>query len=113
MVKVQSTTLLEIGFGTGLNALLTLTEALKIQSRISYATLEAHPLPSEVWSKLNYADLVGYREFFEQLHQLPWNAQQEVSPTFLFTKYYQTLQDNTLKLPLYFPVSYHRSPQYF
>ena len=40
--------ILEIGFGTGLNALLTLLEAQRIQVNVAYETLEAYPLPSEM-----------------------------------------------------------------
>jgi len=84
--------ILEIGFGTGLNALLALQEAKASQSRINYATLEAFPLSKEVWSKLNYTEILGDEEFFMKLHELSWNASHEVLPSFGIAKHYQTLQ---------------------
>ncbi len=46
--------LMEIGFGSGLNAFLTLLEAEKLQKMIHYTTLELYPLPVVDAEKLNY-----------------------------------------------------------
>jgi tRNA U34 5-methylaminomethyl-2-thiouridine-forming methyltransferase MnmC len=84
--------ILEIGFGTGLNALLALQEANALQCHINYATLEAFPLSKEVWSKLNYTELLGDKELFVSLHELSWNAEHELLPSFRIGKHYETLQ---------------------
>jgi tRNA U34 5-methylaminomethyl-2-thiouridine-forming methyltransferase MnmC len=84
---------LEIGFGTGLNALLSAQSARSLQVKISYATLEAFPLPREIWSKLNYCDTLGDADIFEKLHESSWDAEHTVLPNFLLKKYYSTLQD--------------------
>src|SRR5689334_8326779 len=50
MIKI-----LEVGFGTGLNALLTLQRSLADHLTIHYTTLEAFPIEENIWSELNYA----------------------------------------------------------
>lgn len=51
--------ILEIGFGTGLNAFLTLLEAERNQRKIHYTTLEKYPLNAEVLQQLNYPEIIG------------------------------------------------------
>jgi tRNA U34 5-methylaminomethyl-2-thiouridine-forming methyltransferase MnmC len=99
-------TILEIGFGTGLNALLTLQKSVQRQTKVYYATLEAFPLPKEIWTRLNYPESLDDKELFEQLHSLPWDSEQAVTATFLLKKYYTTLQAVTL-LPNSFDVVYY------
>lgn len=50
---------LEIGLGTGLNALLALKWAEKQKRAISYFAVEASPLEKEIVTKLNYAEVLG------------------------------------------------------
>ncbi len=83
---------LEVGFGTGLNALLTLQKSLNTSIKIFYTTIEAFPLTEEVWSKLNYTDTLGSREYFEKLHNAPWSQWQEVTPNFHLFKVNGQLQ---------------------
>jgi len=82
----------EMGFGTGLNTLLTLIEAQKHQYHIDFTTLEAYPLPVEKYSALNY-DLLLESNVLQQLHQLSWNQKHEVIKDFSLTK----IQDDLLK----------------
>lgn len=51
--------ILEIGFGTGLNALLTLIEAERSGRQIHYTGIELYPLPWETVEKLRYNDRPG------------------------------------------------------
>ena len=48
--------ILEIGFGTGLNALLTLIEAEKSGRQVHYTGIELYPLPWETVEKLGYTN---------------------------------------------------------
>lgn len=84
--------ILEIGFGTGLNALLTIQHALTYNQIIRYTTLEAFPVEEEVWSQLNYADAAELKAWFEKLHRATWNEWAELSPTFHLRKLRTTLQ---------------------
>ena len=74
--------ILEVGFGTGLNALLTLQEAAKLQRRIHYTALELYPLEEEQAKQLNYAS-AGDQQTFMQLHTSEW--EKEIPLTSLFS----------------------------
>ncbi len=89
--------ILEVGFGTGLNALLTLQQALTHNLIIHYTTLEAFPVGENVWSKLNYAESLESKKWFETLHQANWNEWAEISPTFQLRKLKTTLQEVALE----------------
>jgi tRNA U34 5-methylaminomethyl-2-thiouridine-forming methyltransferase MnmC len=65
--------ILEIGFGTGLNAFLTTLEAEKLDLNIYYTALETTPLNTDEVKKLNYPDLLGSPTVFLELHSR-WNA---------------------------------------
>ena len=65
----------EVGFGTGLNTILSLIEAEKINKTLIYDCIEKYPLSPEVTNQLNYPDHIPYRyhQIFLQLHQCKWN----------------------------------------
>ena len=79
--------ILEIGFGTGLNAYLTLVEAEKLGLRIHYTAIELYPLPVNDAIQLNYPEYLGLkRALFEKIHYLPWNNNNDVTPYFCLDK---------------------------
>ncbi|HEY3404991.1 MAG TPA: tRNA (5-methylaminomethyl-2-thiouridine)(34)-methyltransferase MnmD [Ohtaekwangia sp.] len=88
----DSLSILEVGFGTGLNALLTLQRAQQVTSKIQYTTLEAFPLTEDIWSRLNYAESLRLQEHFNQLHRAPWNVESSILPNFQLLKIDKTLQ---------------------
>jgi len=65
-------TILEIGFGTGLNALLTLREAAMQQQAVHYSAIEPFPLTTKEISLLNHGHLLSMQEDFLQLHSCAW-----------------------------------------
>lgn len=79
---------LEIGFGTGLNAFLTLIEAENSQKQIQCTSLELYPVEMEKALQLNYASLISpeLKPYFEQLHTSPWNENVQISPYFTLKK---------------------------
>jgi tRNA U34 5-methylaminomethyl-2-thiouridine-forming methyltransferase MnmC len=79
---------LEIGFGTGLNAFLTLLEAETLHKNIHYTSLELYPLPVETACALNYPALLNKekQQAFEHLHTAAWNREQPISPHFTLYK---------------------------
>jgi tRNA U34 5-methylaminomethyl-2-thiouridine-forming methyltransferase MnmC len=93
--------ILEIGFGTGLNALLTLQKQLSNSVKIYYTTIETYPLPEEVWSHLNYADALEATEYFNHLHRAEWEKWQEIIPGFHLLKIKTTLQQIDLTASKY------------
>jgi len=79
---------LEIGFGTGLNAFLTLIEAERSTKRIHYTSLELYPVDVEKALQLNYPEELAAekRTLFELMHTTPWNKEAEISPFFTLEK---------------------------
>lgn len=86
----QSTRILEVGFGTGLNAWLSLEWANKSEARVHYTTIEAYPLDKSIWSQLNYAMEASP---FQRLHEVPWNLEHSFNSNFVLHKLHATLQD--------------------
>ncbi|GGG50068.1 hypothetical protein GCM10011414_19830 [Croceivirga lutea] len=81
--------ILEIGFGTGLNAFITLLEGIKQQKQITYYGVEAFPVPVEEIHQLNYLKELGeenLKPLFQKLHDLPWEMEEEVTPAFSLNK---------------------------
>jgi len=79
---------LEIGFGTGLNALLAFEEAERSGKQICYTTLEKFPVSVELALQLNYPDVLSgdSRVFFERMHTSAWNELVQISPLFSLHK---------------------------
>jgi tRNA U34 5-methylaminomethyl-2-thiouridine-forming methyltransferase MnmC len=88
----NSVKILEIGFGTGLNALLTAHYAKEKDILIEYTTLEAFPVNESIWQQLNYAQSESEREIFYKLHHEPWDQWVEIRPGFMLKKINATLQ---------------------
>jgi tRNA U34 5-methylaminomethyl-2-thiouridine-forming methyltransferase MnmC len=85
--------ILEIGFGTGLNALLTLQEAEKSKLSIEYTSLEAFPLGNEITRQLNYGATLNAPDEFGKLHSSSWAEAAEVSPHFRLKKIHTRLEN--------------------
>lgn len=85
----------EVGFGTGLNALLTLEEAERLQVPVFYAAAELYPLDWKEIAPLGYSD----HPLFEQLHRAAWGEPVAISPYFTLCK----LQGDVRQLEL--PIS--------
>jgi tRNA U34 5-methylaminomethyl-2-thiouridine-forming methyltransferase MnmC len=86
----------EMGFGTGLNVLLTLREAEINQQRIYYETIEQFPLEKMLFEKLNYCEQLQRMDLkpaFEQLHYCEWNKEINISPFFTFKKMHTPVQN--------------------
>jgi tRNA U34 5-methylaminomethyl-2-thiouridine-forming methyltransferase MnmC len=85
--------ILEIGFGTGLNAFLTLIEAERNSQKLKYTAIERYPLDQSVYNRLNYPDLLGHRAWFHQLHACQWQDEVGIDPSFCLQKLKTALQD--------------------
>lgn len=90
----------EVGFGTGLNAWLTLIWAEQNQIPVLYHTIEPFPLSEEIYSQLNYGDLddgfFHYKPYLNKLHKKAWDEGSVVSEYFNMKKEKTTLEDVTL-----------------
>ncbi len=88
--------LLELGFGTGLNALLSLRYAARYGLHLHYVALEAHPISPSLAGLLNYSALLSLTKdeqaLFEAMHLAGWNDPVRLSPNFILEKRLQTFE---------------------
>jgi len=82
----QELVVMETGFGTGLNVLLTLMNLG--ERNIRYFSIEKYPLTDNEYNRLNYPALVseGFHDLFLSIHQCEWNKEAEIVPGFRLTK---------------------------
>lgn len=91
--KAESIHILEVGFGTGLNALLTLNESFQENRLINYSALETNPLEKEIWSQLYYPDP---HLFFDKIHSATWSEWITLSENFKLRKIYNSIHEEVL-----------------
>ena len=78
---------LEIGFGTGLNALLTQLYCDKKEQNIIYHTIDNLPLKKDTYSSLNYCDQLKIdKDIFLKIHNSLWENEIELSNFFVLKK---------------------------
>ncbi len=87
----------EVGFGTGLNALLAAQFADREKKNIEYVSVEAYPLSEQVWRQLNYAETEDAKLLFEKIHLADWNVEAPINSNFRLTKLKTTLQQASLQ----------------
>ncbi|MDR0745757.1 MAG: tRNA (5-methylaminomethyl-2-thiouridine)(34)-methyltransferase MnmD [Mediterranea sp.] len=81
-VRTAQPRVLEIGFGTGLNAFLSLLEARETGKKAHYTGLELYPLEWDTLIELKYSD----DPLFQQIHAAGWEVETEISPYFTLLK---------------------------
>ena len=87
---------LEVGFGSGLNALLTFIYSEELNKNIKYTSVEAFPLKWNLVSKLNYIDLISkgkYSAIYKKMHTCYWESFYVLSPYFTLRKQNVKLQN--------------------
>lgn len=85
----QKLDILEIGFGTGLNALITFSEALNENKKITYCGVEKYPVSVGEVEELNYCQtlgLKGFQDAFEQMHTCNWEKEVAIHKNFTLIK---------------------------
>lgn len=96
LLKIQkpSLTILELGFGTGLNAWLTLIKSKDLMINIRYISIEKYPLRLDEIKLLNYPSLLKKSSNdFIQLHEVDWQKEFLISEHFSMTKICADFQD--------------------
>ena len=81
----------EMGFGTGLNALLTLQEAIKLKRKIYYYAVELFPLTIEEAYALQQDTLLNSGTYAMQLHEAKWEEDVVINEYFTLHKTKQSL----------------------
>lgn len=82
--------IMEIGFGTGLNAFITLLESVSLHAEVTYTGVEGYPVEEAEWKLLNYPEQLKASpqetEIFNALHRVPWEEPQQIVPGFTLHK---------------------------
>jgi tRNA U34 5-methylaminomethyl-2-thiouridine-forming methyltransferase MnmC len=80
--------ILEIGFGTGLNAFLTFIEANQLHREVLYTAVEKYPISISMALKLNYPKVISplEKDIFTSFHQAEWNKTVSIHPGFELKK---------------------------
>lgn len=90
-VKNSEINILELGFGTGLNTLVTFDEFSQNEEikKVNYFTLEKYPVQSTEITALGYETIFGGETgaVFSKIHNCPWNEPVEIKPGFILQKF--------------------------
>ena len=95
----QPVSILEIGFGTGLNAFITFLESKKSNQKIDYYGVEAYPISTDEISQMNYVselNAISENTIFDRLHECEWETKNIISPLFTLTKrkqFFEQIED--------------------
>ncbi|MFY8180727.1 MAG: tRNA (5-methylaminomethyl-2-thiouridine)(34)-methyltransferase MnmD [Flavobacterium sp.] len=91
----KSVSILEIGFGTGLNAFITYLESQKVNQTIDYVGVEAYPVQVEEALQMNYVSELNAsneKDVFDKMHQISWEERHTISSNFSLIKRKQFFQ---------------------
>ncbi|ADY28170.1 tRNA (5-methylaminomethyl-2-thiouridine)(34)-methyltransferase MnmD [Cellulophaga lytica] len=100
LFKDEPVSILEIGFGTGLNAIITAIEAPKSNLNIDYTGVEAYPVEAEEVAELNYIaqlNASNFEDVFNKMHNVNWEVKTDILPNFNLLKREQNFLDITDK----------------
>ncbi|MEO8233790.1 MAG: tRNA (5-methylaminomethyl-2-thiouridine)(34)-methyltransferase MnmD [Flavobacterium sp.] len=118
LVEENNISILEIGFGTGLNAFITLLEAQKNNLNIDYNGVEAYPIAKEEAIEMNYLQELKAEEFeaeYKKMHDCSWEEKHIFNTNFSLTKrkqFFQDIQDkNTFDLIYFDAFGYRVQPE--
>lgn len=93
---MKEISILEVGFGTGLNALLTCIRASECNLMVRYVSIEKFPLPLEMTSQFNFPNEMSSHQssfIFQKIHEASWNEWVEITPGFDLFKNQTDLKD--------------------
>ena len=85
----KNISILEIGFGTGLNAFITFLEAKKLNQTIDYVGVEAYPISADEVLSMNYVEelnATNESSIFKTMHESNWEEKSNLSTDFSLTK---------------------------
>jgi tRNA U34 5-methylaminomethyl-2-thiouridine-forming methyltransferase MnmC len=85
--------ILEVGFGTGLNALLTAQYAKENALSVHYIGLEAYPVEESIWKEINYVNEPDASAFYFKMMELPFGETNVCHPNFTLNKIASRIQE--------------------
>lgn len=89
LISKKEISILEMGFGTGLNAFITFLHSLEEEKMIYYTGVEAYPVKEKELINLNYIEqlnALNYRDVFSKLHASSWDKNHIISNSFSLLK---------------------------
>ena len=97
--QVETIHIFEVGFGTGLNAILTLKDAMTRNIKIYYTCIEAYPLSIDTINQLNYLkeESAILKSLFNKIHLCNWNEWVEINEHFSVYKIENKLEQISIK----------------
>lgn len=97
--QLKQINILEVGFGTGLNALLTLKTSEKTIVKVNYVAIEPYLLDSSITKQLKYTEIIGpqYHEAFYTMHHNSVFSPRYISEQFIFMLIHEKLENITLQ----------------
>ena len=105
VITKKEISILEIGFGTGLNAFLTALEVKKNPIQINYTGVEAFPVEAEELKLLNYCTSTEEQDLFNKLHTTELETEVKIQDNFSLLKQKKTfseIEDKALYNLIYF-----------
>ena len=92
--KKKHIDILEIGFGTGLNAFLSLIESNKRSIKLNYRAIDPNIIEIGVIEKLNYHTFFNLKKNeFLKIHTTKWNKTVKICNNFNLTKHHNKIED--------------------
>ena len=91
-----SANVFEVGFGTGLNALLSAQWATSKQKKLAYTSIEKFPVSKKEFQQLNYGNIVHGSEIYTKITDAKWNDFTTISNAFKLRKLKLDLRKDTL-----------------
>jgi tRNA U34 5-methylaminomethyl-2-thiouridine-forming methyltransferase MnmC len=86
--KAEPLNIFEVGFGTGLNALLTALNSVAGVREVNYTSIEKYPLSNKIIGSLNHPHFAGKngKDIYNSIHSSPWNMTVNICKNFNLTK---------------------------
>ncbi|MFX0558107.1 tRNA (5-methylaminomethyl-2-thiouridine)(34)-methyltransferase MnmD [Maribacter sp. CXY002] len=108
LFKGENIRILEIGFGTGLNAFITLLESKALDLKIEYHGIEAYPVALHEIKELNYVSILkagAMQAYFDKMHNSSWEEKSNINSNFTLLKlkkFFSDIDDEQLHDLIYF-----------
>lgn len=86
--RLNSIKVFEVGFGTGLNSILTCAESLKRTLTVEYTAIELYPVELEIINHLNYMDFLtdDQKSIYKKIQTCKWNKKVKITDNFTLQK---------------------------
>lgn len=93
--KPETLNILEIGLGTGLNALLSCIYSEEQSLKINYTTIEPQPIEKDIYGQMNFEELLKIKNsnnYFSLIHEASWGELHNIHSKFKITKLKEKLE---------------------